>query len=124
MQPGNPLTQIVKGMRVFDRQNNEIGTVDRVQMSDDDPSTADVEAATPGDLGQRRDTILDNIADAFRTDDLPEEVQERLLQQGFLRIDADGLFAADRYVTPDQIASVNPEGVVLGVSKDELLKRH
>ena len=123
MQSGNPLVQIVEGMRVFDRLNHEIGTVERVQMGDDDPSTPEVESMTVQDPSTRRDTILDNIADVFRTDGLPEEVKERLLQQGFVRIDANGLFASDRYVTPDQIASVSSEGVVLGVSRDELAKR-
>ena len=48
--------------------------------------------------------------------------RQRLLLQGFVRIDANGLFAADRYVTPEQIASVSADGLMLNVSKDELVK--
>lgn len=124
MDTGNFLARVHEGMKVFDRQHHEIGRVERVQMSDDNPATEEVEAATPGDLRQRGDSLLDNIADAFRSDDLPEEIRERLLQQGFVRIDAAGLFAADRYVTPDQIMSVSGDALTLKVSKDELLKKH
>ena len=46
------------------------------------------------------------------------------MQQGFIRIDSAGLFAADRYVTPDQIVSVSGDALTLNVSQDELMKRH
>jgi hypothetical protein len=94
-----------------------------VQMSDDNPATEEVEAATPGNLRERDDSLIDNIAEVFAPDELPEEVRERLFQQGFVRIDSAGLFAADRYVTPDQIMSVSGDALTLNVSKDELLKR-
>ena len=124
MQTGNPLSQITEGMKVFDRLHHEIGTVERVQMSDDDPSTPEVEAVEPAPLEMRRETIVDSLAEVFAPDDLPEEVRERLLQQGFIRIDSAGLFAADRYVMADQIMSVSGDEVTLKVSKDELVKRH
>jgi hypothetical protein len=124
MVTGNVLAQVHEGMKVFDRAHNEIGTVERVQMSDDDPSTQQVEAATPGNLRERDNSLIDVIARAFVADDLPEEIRKRLLQQGFVRIDAAGLFAADRYVTPDQIKSVSGDEVMLKASKDELLRRH
>jgi hypothetical protein len=123
MDTGNFLTQVHEGMKVYDRLHNEIGKVDRVQISDDNPATEEVEAATPG-LPRERDSLIDNIADVFAPDDLPEEIRERLLQQGFLRIDSAGLFAADRYVLPEQIMSITGDAVTLNVSKDELLKRH
>jgi hypothetical protein len=124
MQTGNPLMQITKGMKVYDRLHNELGTVERVQMSDDDPSTVEVEAAEPAPIKQRDDTFIDNLAEVFAPDELPEEVRERLLQQGFIRIDSAGLFASDRYVMPDQIMSVSGDEVMLKVSKDELVKRN
>ena len=55
---------------------------------------------------------------------MPEAVQKRLLHDGFIRMDADGLFAADRYVLPDQIAGVSGDKVMLKVSKDQLQKAH
>lgn len=123
MQTGNILAQIHEGMKVYDRMENEIGTVDRVKMSDDNPATEEVEAVTADEPVRRRDTFLGALADVFSPDELPDVVRERLLQQGFIRIDATGLFAADRYVLPDQIMSVSGDGVTLKVSKDELVKR-
>ena len=122
MDTGNFLAQVHEGMKVYDRMHNEIGTVDYVQMSDDNPATEEVEAATPGNLRERDDSLIDNIAEAFKPDELPEEVRERLLQEGFIRIDSAGLFAADRYVAADQIMSVSGDELTLKVSKDELVK--
>lgn len=125
MQTPNPLAQITEGMKVYDRLNNEIGTVERVQMSDDNPATVQVEATEPAPLNERDDSFLDNLAEVFAPDDeLPEELRERLLQEGFIRIDSAGLFAADRYVMGDQITSVADNKVMLKVSKDELIERH
>lgn len=124
METGNFLARIEEGMKVYDRLNDEIGKVDYVQMSDDNPATPEVEAATPSPDLERRDTLIDNIAEAFTTDELDEEVRERLLQAGFVRIDSKGLFAADRYVTPDQIMSVTGDSITLNVTRDELVKKH
>lgn len=125
MQTGTSLRNVEQGMKVYDSARHEIGTVDYVRFGDDDPTTPEVEAAGnsayPAD---HNDSLIDNIADAFSTDELPEEVQERLLAQGFVRLDAEGLFAHDRYITPDQITSVTSDGVTLAVTKDDLMKTH
>jgi hypothetical protein len=120
----NYLAKIHEGMKVFDRLQHEIGKVERVQIGDDNPATPEVEAAGPSHIEERREGLIDDIADVFAPDELPEEVRERLLQQGFVRIDSSGLFAADRYVMADQIMSVSGDTVTLNVSKDELVKRH
>jgi hypothetical protein len=122
MQTATNLRSIAEGMKVFDRERHEIGKVEYVQFGDDNPATPEVEAAAPNTLDDRRNTLVGAIADAFGDDDLPEEIRQRLLLQGFVRIDANGLFAADRYVTPEQIASVSADGLMLNVSKDELVK--
>jgi hypothetical protein len=54
---------------------------------------------------------------------LPEELRRRLLDRGVIRIDCTGLFAADRYATPEQIASVSADRVTLRVPRKTLLKR-
>ncbi|WP_423065781.1 hypothetical protein [Devosia sp. CN2-171] len=124
MQTANALRSVEAGMKVFDRERHEIGKVDYVQFGDDDPETPEVEASRNSDLGQRNDSLMANIAKAFTADELPEEIRERLLHQGFVRIDSSGLFAADRYIMPDQIDSVSGDGLMLNVSQDELVKRH
>lgn len=121
MQTSSSLRFVEQGMRVFDREHHEIGKVDWVQFGDDDPETPEVEANGPS--GRRTDaTLFDVLARAFTADNVPEEVRDRLVHQGFVRIDADGLFAADRYVMPEQIASVSGDGMTLNVSKDQLIK--
>jgi aspartate-semialdehyde dehydrogenase len=122
MQSATTLKFVEEGMKVFDRERHEIGKVEYVQFGDDDPDTPEVEAAAPNTLDDRPRTLVDDIALAFAGDELPEEIRGRLLEQGFVRIDANGLFAADRYVTPEQIDSVSGEGLMLNVSKDELVK--
>jgi hypothetical protein len=125
MQTVNTLRHIEEGMKVFDRERHEIGKVEYVQFGDDDPETPEVESAAPSTLDRRDRTLVDDIAMAFTAgDDLPEELRLKLLEQGFVRIDANGLFAADRYVTPEQIDSVSGDGLVLNVTKDELIKKH
>lgn len=123
MDTGNFLNRVEEGMKVFDRLQHEIGKVDYVKLSDDNPATEEVEAATPS-LEPRRETLLDAVADVFDPDELDEEVRARLMQQGFVRIDSAGLFASDRYVTPDQIMSVSGDSVTLNVSREELVKKH
>lgn len=119
------LRDVREGMKVFDSTNTEIGTVEWVKFGDDDPTTPEPEARDVNRLDRdRRDTLIDNIADAFDPNELPEEIRDKLVLQGFVRIDAAGLLAADRYVAPDQIERVTGDALMLNVSKDELLKRH
>jgi hypothetical protein len=121
MQTSSSLRFVEQGMRVFDREHHEIGKVEWVQFGDDDPDTTEVEAsglsAAPDD-----NTLVDVIAKAFTSDNVPEELRDRLVHQGFVRIDANGLFAADRYVMPEQIDSVSGEGLMLNVTRDDLIK--
>jgi len=121
MQTSASLRFVEQGMRVFDREHHEIGKVEWVQFGDDDPDTLEVEASGPR---RNRDDVnlFDVIAKAFTSDNVPDELRDRLVHQGFVRIDADGLFQADRYVMPDQIDSVSSDGMTLNVTKDELIK--
>lgn len=121
----NFMYDIREGMKVFDNTNKQIGTVEWVKFGDDDPLTPEPEVSDVNPIErQRHNTLIENIADAFRSDDIPDEVREKLLLQGFVRIDAEGLFAGDRYVTPEQIERVSKDKLMLNVSKKDLLKRH
>ena len=121
MQTSASLRNVEQGMRVFDSDHREIGKVEWVQFGDDDPDTPEVEASGPS--GPRDDdNLFDVIAKAFRSDNVPEELRDRLVHQGFVRIDSDGLFQADRYVMPEQIQSVSGDEVTLNVTKEQLVK--
>lgn len=119
------LHSIHEGMKVFDANHDEIGRVEWVQYGNDDPATMELEARSTEGMGEgRRPSLMDNVIDAFRVDDLPEEIRSRLLMQGFVRIDAEGIFAADRYVLPEQIAGIADDELMLNVDKAQLMKRH
>ena len=124
MHTAPSLRHVEEGMKVYDRERHEIGTVDYVRFGEDDPTTPEIEAASLSAEPETEHSLLDDVARAFVGDELPDEIRQRLLQQGFVRLDAAGLFSADRYIAADQIASVSEEGLTLNVSKDELIKKH
>jgi hypothetical protein len=53
-------------------------------------------------------------------EELSREGRDVLMQQGYIRIDSAGLFAADRFATADQVAQVGEDGVVLRVGREVL----
>jgi hypothetical protein len=112
------------GMRVIDADSNEIGKIDDFKFSEneDDPEVtpADIDAADR----QEDSSLVGDIARAFAPDDLPESLRDRLLREGYVRLDTKGLFAADRYILPEQIARTDGDALVLNVRKDELMTRH
>ena len=113
------LSNIREGMDVYDVNNNHIGTVERVHFGE---SAEGVQTATPSNLGTQGNTLVEDFWQAFTTDSVPETVRARLMQRGFIRIDADGIFASDRYVTLDNVANVEQDRVSLSVARDQLIK--
>lgn len=119
------LRNIHEGMKVVDVRNHEIGTVDWVQFGADDPATPDIEASsTDGMEPVEAHSLINDIAAALREDKVPEMIHERLMMQGFVRLDADGLFSADRYILPEQISGVSGDTLTLNVEKANLMKTH
>jgi hypothetical protein len=122
------LNLVHEGMDVYDREDKKVGTVERLffgSASTMDAGNYEAQTQTVDqELDYGHDSIVDVIAEAFDpADDIPEVLRNRLLQQGFIRIDGAGLFASDRYVVPDQIARVSDDKVYLKVSQDNLIKR-
>ena len=115
---------IHKGMKVFDSRHKEIGKIDDFKFSEneDDPEVvpADLDAT---DRRNQRESILENIAEAFGKEELPETLRDRLMREGYIRLDTKGLMAKDRFILPDQIASTSGDEVMLNVEKDQLMKR-
>jgi hypothetical protein len=118
----NMLESVTHGMKVFDSANHHIGTVEYVKMVDLDPATGEPVASGIEEDDNHKETLLQVVAEAFADDEIPDVVQQRLLHDGFIRMNADGLFNADRYVMPDQISAVSGDKVMLKVSKDQLQK--
>jgi len=113
------LTRIKEGMKVLDRSGDKIGDVDYVYFGDDNPATPEVEAATTSDREPREETLVDVVAEAFTTDDMPKELRERLKLHGFIKVST-GMLRSDRYAMPEQIASVAGDEVHLNVALDDL----
>jgi hypothetical protein len=120
------LTQIYEGMTVYDRTDQKIGTVERVYFGavSQEADTHGGGPTTAAPPGAHESSLIEDFATAiFPADQVPEPLRQRLLRHGFIRIDSTGLFAADRYVMPDQIADVSEDRVTLRVTRDELIKR-
>lgn len=112
------------GMKVYDSRHKHIGNVDdfRAPENATDPEVepADIDATDKAG----RQSIVDIVAKALDDDPIPEVLRDRLLTEGYVRLDADGIFAADRYILPEQIASATGDEIVLNVEKAALIKRH
>jgi hypothetical protein len=115
---------VYTGMRVIDANNNEIGKIDDFKFSENEEEPGVIPAELDAADREPDDSLMDDIARAFAPDDMPEELRERLLREGYIRLDTAGLFAADRYILPEQIVGTDGDALVLNVSKDELMTRH
>ncbi len=123
------LSQIHEGMEVYDVRDKHIGSVEFVHFgsaseTQQELGTGPVTSSPADDPNMRRDSLIDNIAEAFDPNDVPQELKEKLLVSGYIRLDASGLFASDRFITPDQITGVSDDKVQLSVTRDQLVKRH
>jgi hypothetical protein len=122
------LSQVREGMGIYDVRDNHIGHVDFVHFgaaseTQQELGTGPATNSPADDPQMRRDTIIDNIAEAFSPNEVPDQLESKLLMSGYIRMNADGIFAADRFVTPEQIASVSDDRVYLTVNRDQLIKR-
>lgn len=117
-------TTVHEGMTVLDSAMNAIGTVESFRSTDEAPDRPDIDAAGVSPiLEEERNMMSALLEDLFHPDDgLPRELQEKALREGFVRLDAAGLFAADRYIFPEQIDRVEGDSLVLAVRRDDLLK--
>lgn len=104
------------GMDVFDADNERIGTVEDFRFGEGGAAGGESPAT------YREDSLIDNLAEAIWPDDIPEVLRERLLQEGYVLLDADGIMQSDRYVLPEQIASASDDRIVLRVKREELIK--
>ncbi|KKB78383.1 hypothetical protein VW35_12195 [Devosia soli] len=115
---------IAEGMKVYDSAMHSIGKVETFRITDEAPDQPEVDAAGVSPvLEEETNTMSTLLADIFNpSDNLPRELQEKALREGFVRLDADGLFASDRYIFPEHIDRVEGDRLILNVRKDDLLK--
>ena len=112
------LARIQAGMKVIDASGNEVGTVDHVKMGQPDAATTQGNEPQPGPFGGLIHAVLGERPDP----DVPEPFRSRLLRSGYVKVDGPGLAGVDRYVSPDQVAGVDDDGVLLAVSQGDLVQ--
>ena len=112
------------GMTVYDSAHHAIGKVEDFKFSENednpDVQPADIDGT---DRKNGRESILTAIAEAFGAEEIPEPLRDRLLREGYIRLDTKGLLAKDRFILPSQIASSVGDEIMLNVDKDQLVKR-
>lgn len=123
------LTQVHEGMGVYDVHDDHIGSVAFVHFgaaseTQQELGTGPASPAPADNPQMREDSLVDNLIEAWDPNELPEELRERLLLSGYVRLDTAGLFASDRFITPDQIARVADDKVFLSVDRDGLVKKN
>lgn len=121
------LKNVRKDMTVKDSAGNRIGTVKDIYFGadSDEMMKHGAGAATAPDPSVRENSLVEDVARGlFDVDgeNLPEEMRQRLINEGYIRIDTAGLFRSDRFILPEQIARVHDDHVHLSVAKDDLLK--
>jgi hypothetical protein len=119
------LQQINEGMPVYDRRGDKIGTVEYVYLGEltDVDETYGPEESSSSLVDGSEGSLIEEFARAIvLTEQIPDFWRERLLSHGFIRISSTGLFTANRYVMPAQIACVSDNRIMLCVSKDRLIK--
>jgi hypothetical protein len=120
----NPLAFVSKGMKVYDLNGEEIGTVERVYVSQIQPDEArEPEPNRSDEPDMAREGLWDVFEEVFDpVDELEEDMRVELWRSGFIRLDAPGLTGEKRYISPYRISDVSDEGVRLAVSYDELVR--
>lgn len=115
--------QVRIGMKVYDSEGHHIGKIDDLKFPEN-ATAPEVEVAEVDDVIDDRDeTIIDAVAEAFGREEIPEPLRSQLLRDGYVHLDASGLFAADRYILPEQISGLTDDGIKLNVTQDALIKR-
>jgi hypothetical protein len=96
------LKDIREGMPVYDWENKRLGTVKYIQFPDENAA-------------------VNLTMYIISLDNVPADMRTRLLREGFVQVEG-GLFAPDRYVTPDQIFMVTNDHIKLRVIREAVLK--
>jgi hypothetical protein len=125
-KPQSVLKNVREGMEVYDSNGEKVGSVRTLYFGadSDEMRRYGAGAATAPNPNMREDSLVEDVAEAIFTDndDLPKEMRQRLVNEGYLRIDTAGLFRSDRFVFAEQIAAVRGDQVHLKVSREDLLE--
>ena len=113
----NPLVHVQIGMTVYDAEGDQIGEVDLVYpgqslVANLNDIPGELEALTD-DLETSDHLIIEAYPEIRHPDDIPPEIVDRMLHEGYLLVARPGLQEVGEVILPDQIDSVSQEGVYL-----------
>lgn len=115
------LTPIEEGMEVMDVAGQKIGRVTCVCFGDEGSTESEFTATSPvHDVKIPNSFLLKVVETLFGGDTLSNEMEVRLMREGYIRIDR-GLFGCHRFALPNQIALVKNQCVALNVPYEELV---
>jgi hypothetical protein len=126
----NILTHIHEGMDVYDGEDRKVGTVDVVYFGavsqEADERGLGPQSVSRSDEPDGGTTIAGSafggvIPRGDDLDNLEEVLRNRMLREGYVKVDTSGLFSSDVFVLPDQIESISSDAVHLRVAQDELI---
>ena len=119
------LAKIDRGMQVYGSEGEKVGKVDKIHfgrpLPEKEPTTTerlDQDLAPSEEIAATFTQMAKSLFDP--QDEIEEVFQKRLYQHGFIRIDAKGLLAGDRYVLADDIQAVKNGQVHLSLRRDEI----
>ena len=123
------LSQVQKGMAVFDVNQEALGTVSDVLLGSTeayDPDPVLVEAPVVGTPSQPMAGAMGTIGGTGHPRDFenefPEHVRTALERQGCIKVKGGGVFGPVWYVTPDQIETITDEKISLKVAAREVIR--
>lgn len=120
------LAEVRVGMAVYDRNEKQIGVVERVHLGE--------VSANEAAQGLQRETISDEgrqepgpagLAEALEDSfdparELDNVVRNQMLGQGFIEVAGSELKDSERVISPDKIAQVVDGRVILSIASGEL----
>lgn len=125
------LEKVHEGMTVYDHEDRAIGKVDQVYFGEVDEAAEErgkgPQGISQSGISQRDEgsvdfafggttSLNDNLAG------MDDVIRNRLLREGFIRVDTSGLFSSDVYALPDQIETIASDGIHLKVDRDDLIR--
>ncbi len=113
---------IQNGMKVLDASGKELGHVDAFHFSENEDDPRAEPSEVDGGDREHNTSIIEQVAESLFADELPEELRDRLLVQGYARIKMHGV-KKHRYVLPEQIDSSADNVLMLNVDEDALIVR-
>jgi hypothetical protein len=117
------LTQAQKGMRVYDLNQEFLGTVMDVFVGKAEEFNPSLVEMPVGGGGQPVGSVIGGAGSASDFEnEFPKHVRSALSRQGCLKVRGGGIFGPVWYVTPEQIGTIANDQINLNVPGREVIR--